>query len=62
MEIYKRLLIGIGFIIAGIWAIIYTYKHPNSTFKAHDIGGYMGGITFIVLGVMEIFCGIDITN
>lgn len=42
----------IGFIIAGIFFTIYTYKHPNKTFPTKDIGGYMAGIGFVILGIL----------
>lgn len=42
----------IGLIIAGIFFVYYTYKHPNKTFPTKDFGGYLGAVTLIILGIM----------
>lgn len=51
MNIFKA----IGLIILGFFFIIYTYKNPNKTFPAHNVGGYIGGITLIIVGILIIF-------
>ncbi|WP_291084123.1 MULTISPECIES: hypothetical protein [unclassified Flavobacterium] len=55
-----NLLKSIGLITVGVLAIIYTYKHPNKTFPAHTVGGYMGGVGFIILGMMLMFGAISL--
>jgi hypothetical protein len=60
MEIYRRVFIGIGLILLGMFFTWYTYKHPNLTFKTKDVGGYIGGIGLIILGIMEMFGQIDV--
>ncbi len=49
------ILKAIGLIIVGLFVTYYTYKHPNKTFPTKDIGGYMAGIGFVILGIMILF-------
>ena len=41
---YKNIIIGIFFLIIGIYTIIDTYKKPDSQLITRTIGGYIGGI------------------
>jgi hypothetical protein len=50
-----NILKAISLIVVGVFFTYYTYKHPNKTFPTKDIGGYIGGITFIVLGILVLF-------
>lgn len=50
----QNLIIGLLCIPAGIIAIIFTYKNPDSQLKNEDLKGYIGGIALIVIGVMFI--------
>jgi hypothetical protein len=49
------ILTAIGIIIIGVLVTYHTYKHPNKTFPTKDIGGYMAGIGFVILGIMVLF-------
>ncbi len=52
-----NLLKSAGLIIVGIFFIVYAHKNPNKTFPAHTVGGYIGGITLILIGIM-LLCGL----
>jgi hypothetical protein len=50
----------ISLITIGGFSIIYAYRNPNKTFPAHTVGGYMGGIGFIVLAFLILFDKINL--
>ncbi|TDR18241.1 hypothetical protein IP97_02527 [Flavobacterium cheniae] len=52
---YKNIIIGIFFLIIGIYTIIDTYKKPDSQLITRTLGGYIGGIGAIVIGIMLVF-------
>lgn len=56
----KHILLGIGFIIIGLWFVIDTYKNGEELRKSKALGyaywkGYIAGIGFIVFGILEMF-------
>lgn len=44
-------LIGIGFIILGVWSLVFTYKNPDSQLSSADWKGYLGGVCAIIIGI-----------
>lgn len=50
----------ISLIVLGCFSIIYAHKYPNNTFPGHTIGGYMGGICFIIIGFLILFDKINL--
>ncbi len=57
MEIIKHILIGCIFIVIGIVTLYLSYKHPTKSvgLRATNISGYLGGLAFILMGVLECF-------
>ncbi len=57
MIVLKHILLGIFFIIIGIGILIYTYKHPIKSIglRPNNGKGYIAGVGFLILGVLELF-------
>jgi uncharacterized membrane protein HdeD (DUF308 family) len=49
-----RIIVGIIFILVGIWTIIFTYKNPDSQLSSIDWKGYLGGFCVIIIGIFII--------
>jgi hypothetical protein len=50
----KDIFLGFLFIIIGIFLLVFTYKNPAVQIKSADLKGYLGGIGFIILGVLTV--------
>jgi hypothetical protein len=48
----KDVFLGFLFIILGIFLLIFTYKNPAVQIKSADLKGYLGGIGFVILGIL----------
>ena len=57
----NNLLGGLGCTIIGVFAIIFTIKYPSSSKPdpmAVDFKGWLGGLLFILIGIMMIIDGL----
>ena len=57
MEIIKHALLGSLFIVIGIVTLYFTYKNPIESIglRHNNYRGYLGGLAFILAGVLECF-------
>ncbi len=62
MNDFYNFLLGLLFIVLGIYFIYSTYKQPDSFLNSTDIKGYLAGISFIFIGIMNLLGKFDILN
>ena len=55
MNFYLEKIIGLLFLIVGIYVVTRTYKYPNKLLSSLDFKGYIGGVGFIIIGIFLIF-------
>jgi hypothetical protein len=57
METIKNILLGCFFIIIGLLILYYSYKRPTKSvgLRATNFSGYISGIGFILLGILQCF-------